>query len=155
MSPRRATPRISDPFGTLDSLNVLAHDCWFSWNEIGQRPFAALDPVMWESCKHSPSGVLTGIDPAILEAKIADERFRALVSDAVDARRSYYETASWYEQTYAAETPGMRIAYFSSEFAIHESMQQYAGGLGVLAGDHLKSASDLGIPTASSGVKKK
>ncbi len=152
MSPRRATPRISDPFGTLDSLNVLAHDCWFSWNEIGQRPFAALDPVMWESCKHSPSGVLTGIDPAILEAKIADERFRALVSDAVDARRSYYETASWYEQTYAAETPGMRIAYFSSEFAIHESMQQYAGGLGVLAGDHLKSASDLGIPLVGVGL---
>ena len=152
MSPRRTTPRISDPFGTLDSLNVLAHDCWFSWNEIGQRPFAALDPVMWESCKHSPSGVLTGIDPSILEAKIADERFRALVSDAVDARRSYYETASWYEQTYAAETPGMRIAYFSSEFAIHESMQQYAGGLGVLAGDHLKSASDLGIPLVGVGL---
>lgn len=152
MSPRRALPRISDPFGTLESLDALATDCWFSWSEVAQRPFAALSPVLWEATKHSPSGVLASVDPGILEAKLADERFRKLVQDATDARRAYHETASWYEEKHAADTPGMRIAYFSSEFAIHESMQQYAGGLGVLAGDHLKSASDLGIPLVGVGL---
>ena len=152
MSPRRQKHRVSDPFGTLESLETVASDCWFSWNEVAQRPFAALSPVLWESTKHSPSGVLAAIDPAVLEAKLADERFRALVSAAADARRAYHETASWHEEQHASDTPGMRIAYFSSEFAIHESMQQYAGGLGVLAGDHLKSASDLGIPLVGVGL---
>jgi starch phosphorylase len=152
MSPRSKLPRISDPFGTLESLDALAHDCWFSWNEVAQRPFAALSPVLWEATKHSPRGVMMGIDPAVLEAKLADERFRSLVTAAADARRAYHETASWYEEQHAGDTPGMRIAYFSSEFAIHESMQQYAGGLGVLAGDHLKSASDLGIPLVGVGL---
>jgi starch phosphorylase len=152
MPPRSSLPRISDPFGTLESLQALASDCWFSWNEPAQRPFAALSPVLWESTKHSPSGVLAAIDPAVLEAKLADERFRQLVSAAGDAHRAYHETASWFEEKHGGDVPGMRIAYFSSEFAIHESMQQYAGGLGVLAGDHLKSASDLGIPLVGVGL---
>jgi len=152
MSPRRNKPRISDPFGTLESLRAIAYDCWFSWNEIGQRPFSTLSPVLWEATKHSPAGVLEEIDPAVLEAKLADEGFRRLVADAADARRAYYETASWFEEKHGADCEGLRIAYFSSEFAIHESMQQYAGGLGVLAGDHLKSASDLGIPLVGVGL---
>ncbi|MFM8816863.1 MAG: DUF3417 domain-containing protein, partial [Phycisphaerales bacterium] len=93
MSPHRPSPRISDPFGTLESLDTLATDCWFSWNEIATRPFAAISPVLWESTKHSPAGVLRAVDPAVLETKIADERFRRLVQDALDARRAYYETA--------------------------------------------------------------
>ncbi len=152
MSPRRPLPRISDPFGILGTLKELGEDCWFSWNEMGQRPYAALSPTLWESTKHSPTGVLAAVDPGVLEAKLADERFRRLVQDAADARRAYYETASWFEETQSADVHGMRIAYFSSEFAIHESMQQYAGGLGVLAGDHLKSASDLGIPLVGVGL---
>jgi len=152
MSPRRPLPRISDPFGILGTLKELGEDCWFSWNEMGQRPFAAISPTLWESTKHSPTGVLAAVDPGVLEAKLADERFRRLVQDAADARRAYYETASWFEETQSADVQGMRVAYFSSEFAIHESMQQYAGGLGVLAGDHLKSASDLGIPLVGVGL---
>ena len=152
MSPRRSLPRISDPFGILGTLRELGEDCWFSWNEMGQRPFAAISPTLWESTKHSPTGVLAAVDPGVLEAKLADERFRRLVQDAADARRAYYETASWFEETQSADVQGMRIAYFSSEFAIHESMQQYAGGLGVLAGDHLKSASDLGVPLVGVGL---
>ena len=152
MSPRRTKLRISDPFGTLESLRTLAFDCWFSWNEIGQRPFSTLSPVLWEATKHSPAGVLAEIDPAVLEAKLSDESFRRLVSDAADARRAYYETASWFEEKHGSDCEGLKIAYFSSEFAIHESMQQYAGGLGVLAGDHLKSASDLGIPLVGVGL---
>lgn len=147
-----AKARISDPFGTLEVLRSIAGDLWFSWNEAGRRPFAALDPVLWEATKHSPMGMLARLDPAILEAKIADERFRALVADADDARRAYYETVPWYEERHGATQPPMRIAYFCSEYALHESMPQYAGGLGVLAGDHLKSASDLGVPLCAIGL---
>lgn len=152
MAPDHQKVRISDPFGTLELLRAIALDMWWSWNEIGQRPFAALDPKLWESTKHSPTGVLKLVDPAVLEAKLADERFRTLVSDADDARRAYYETVTWYEETHDSVRPAMRVAYFCSEFAIHESMQQYAGGLGVLAGDHLKSASDLGVPLCAVGL---
>ncbi|MFO0783688.1 MAG: alpha-glucan family phosphorylase [Phycisphaerales bacterium] len=152
MAARIAKLRISDPFGTLDLLRTLASDLWWSWNENGQRPFAALDPRLWEATRHSPTAMLRRIDPSVLEAKIADERYRSLVADADDARRRYYATLPWYEEHYAELRPEMRVAYFCSEFALHESMQQYAGGLGVLAGDHLKSASDLGIPLCGVGL---
>ncbi len=144
--------RISDPFGTLEVLRSIAVDLWWAWNEIGRRPFAALCPVLWEATKHSPMAVLARVDPSILEAKLADERFRALVSDADDARRAYYETIPWYEEAHGSVRPSLRVAYFCSEFALHESMPQYAGGLGVLAGDHLKSASDLGVPLCAVGL---
>jgi starch phosphorylase len=152
MAPKNGNARISDPFGSLDVLTEIAHDCWWSWNEAGRRPFAAIDPVLWTATKHSPIAVLRQADPGVLEAKLADERFRAVVDAAADARRAYYQTATWFEEKHAHDAPSMRIAYFSSEFAIHESMQQYAGGLGVLAGDHLKSASDLGIPLCGVGL---
>jgi starch phosphorylase len=152
MTPGLAKSRISDPFGTLEVLHSLAGDLWFSWNEVARRPFAALDPVLWNSIRSSPTGVLARIDPSVLETKIADERFRSLVADADDARRAYYETAPWYEETHGGMRHPMRVAYFCSEYALHESMPQYAGGLGVLAGDHLKSASDLGVPLCAVGL---
>jgi glycogen phosphorylase len=152
MASGTAKARISDPFGTLELLRSLAGDLWFAWNEVARRPFAALDPVLWEATRHSPTAVLARMDPCVLEAKIADERFRSLVADADDARRRYYETATWFEENHGDRTASMRVAYFCSEFALHESMPQYAGGLGVLAGDHLKSASDLGIPLCAVGL---
>ncbi|MBL9141635.1 MAG: DUF3417 domain-containing protein, partial [Phycisphaerae bacterium] len=147
-----AKSRISDPFGTLEVLQSIAGDVWFSWNEVARRPFAALDPVLWDATRHSPTAVLARMDHSVLETKIADERFRALVADADDARRSYYETAPWFEEVHGDLRPQMRVAYFCSEYALHESMPQYAGGLGVLAGDHLKSASDLGVPLCAVGL---
>jgi starch phosphorylase len=134
-----------------DLLKV-AHDLWWSWNEVAQRPFAALDPNLWEASNHDPLAVLRGVDEPIFAARCADADFRDLVKTARDALRSYHNTVPWFERQDLPGAKGLHIAYFCSEFAIHESLQQYSGGLGVLAGDHLKSASDLGLPFTAVGL---
>ena len=133
-------------------LLKIANDLWWSWNEIAQRPFAALDPIVWEASNHDPLAVLRQVDEPVFAARCADADFCALVKAAHDAHRAYHGTVAWFEQQAFADAKGLHIAYFCSEFAIHESLQQYSGGLGVLAGDHLKSASDLGIPLTAVGL---
>ena len=133
-------------------LLKIAGDLWWSWNEIAQRPFAALDPIVWEASNHDPLAVLRHVDEPVFAARCADADFCALVKAARDAHRAYHGTVAWFEQQAFADAKGLHIAYFCSEFAIHESLQQYSGGLGVLAGDHLKSASDLGIPLTAVGL---
>ncbi len=133
-------------------LLKIANDLWWSWNEIAQRPFAALDPIVWEASNHDPLAVLRQVDEPVFAARCADADFCALVKAAHDAHRAYHGTVPWFEQQAFADAKGLHIAYFCSEFAIHESLQQYSGGLGVLAGDHLKSASDLGIPLTAVGL---
>jgi starch phosphorylase len=125
---------------------------WWSWNEIGQRPFAALDPVLWESTNRSPLKVLEFVDEARLSAAAADPNFLMALEDARVASVAYLERRPWFARTAKPRDQTVKIAYFCSEFAIHESMQQYSGGLGVLAGDHVKSASDLGLPFVGVGL---
>lgn len=146
---------MSQPLPTAlvrERLRDLAMNTWWCWNEIGQRPFAALDPVLWESTNHSPLLVLDRVDEARLAAAAQDESFLTALEDARVARVAYLERRSWFGRTSKQREKDLRVAYISSEFAIHESMQQYAGGLGVLAGDHVKSASDLGIPLVGVGL---
>ena len=133
-------------------LLKIAHDLWWSWNEVAQRPFAALDPNLWEASNHDPLAVLRGVAEPIFAARCADADFRDLVKTARDALRSYHNTVPWFERQELPGAKGLHVAYFCSEFAIHESLQQYSGGLGVLAGDHLKSASDLGLPFTAVGL---
>ncbi|MBM4114203.1 MAG: glycosyltransferase family 1 protein, partial [Phycisphaerae bacterium] len=131
-------------------LRRLARDCWWTWNEQAQRPFAALDPERWEWSRHSPLSVLRAIDDAALRARAAEPEFMELVDAAERSRREALDRACWFESTHP--TPKLSIAYFCSEFALHESMPQYAGGLGILAGDHVKGASDLGVPLVGVGL---
>ncbi len=133
-------------------LEKVARDLWWSWNEVGQRPFAALDPITWEASNHDPLAVLRAVDEPVFAARCADADFRDLVKHARDALRAYHHTVPWFEQQAFPGSKGLHIAYFCSEYAIHESLQQYSGGLGVLAGDHLKSASDLGLPLTAVGL---
>ncbi len=136
----------------LRDLNKLSHDLWWSWNELAQRPFAALDPIVWEASNHDPCAVLRKVAGPNFAARCMDAEFRGLVKAARDAHRAYHKTVPWFEQQQFGGSQKLHIAYFCSEFAIHESLQQYSGGLGVLAGDHLKSASDLGIPLTAVGI---
>ncbi len=125
---------------------------WWSWNEVARRPFAALDPVLWHATKHSPLSVLAYAGPATLSAACEEPGFRLALADARAALAAELARATWWDTHAAASNRDACIAYFCSEFAIHESIQQYSGGLGVLAGDHLKSASDLGIPLVAVGL---
>lgn len=133
-------------------LSALALDLRWTWCPTTQAAFAALDPREWEATNHAPLEVLRRVPSARLEACAEDPAFEKLLSAAEKARDAYYGAKTWWERKKAAKAPRARIAYFCSEFAIHESLQQYSGGLGVLAGDHVKSASDLGIPFVGVGL---
>ncbi len=125
---------------------------WWAWNEVARRPFAALDPVVWHATKCSPLSVLAFSGPATLGAACEERGFRLALADASAALAQAMSAPSWWSTTQAKKHPNTLIAYFCSEYALHESVQQYSGGLGVLAGDHLKSASDLGVPLVAIGL---
>lgn len=135
----------------LRKLADLAYNLWWSWQPGGDRLFRRLDPELWERMAHNPVRFLREIDPDRLSAATKDriylKRYDRMVKefgqamDGVDA---------WYTRIFPerSEEP---IAYFSTEFGLHESLPIYAGGLGVLSGDYPKEASDLGVPLVAVG----
>ena len=133
-------------------LRALALDLRWTWCPEAQAAFRAVDPVEWGATKHAPLELLRRAHPARLEACALDPSFLELVDRAEAARDSYYAPETWFDRRVAPKPERLRVAYFCSEFAIHESLQQYSGGLGVLAGDHVKSASDLGLPFVGVGL---
>ncbi len=133
-------------------IHTLAVDLWWTWNPECQRVFAALDPVLWKASHHSPLVTLQIASPARMAALTEDVDFLALLKNAEELRRDYYKSKTWFQRTASAKQKRVKVAYFCSEYAIHESIAQYSGGLGVLAGDHLKSASDLGVPLTAIGL---
>ena len=132
-------------------LEALAYDLWWSWTP-GVRPvFRELDYPLWRMTAHNPVRMLRLIPRETLDRAIADPAWLALYDRAVerfDEARS--AQGSWCART-CPELAGKTIAYFSAEFALHQSLPIYAGGLGVLAGDHCKEASDLGVPLVGVG----
>ena len=128
---------MNDSERMLESLSELAHDCWWSWNEIGRRPFSMIDPRLWEATMHSPIRMLREVPPALMHSRLEDGDFRQVVQKAHAARERYHGTGTWFSRVAKNGDERMLVAYFCSEYAIHESMPQYSGGLGVLAGDLL------------------
>ena len=151
-SRRTVVPAPLSPSEAQAQLRSLAMNLWWTWNEIAQRPFAALDPVLWNATKHSPLSVLAHTGPATLAAACEEPGFRLALADARAALAAEMARRTWWDDECAKAHPHACIAYFCSEYALHESIQQYSGGLGVLAGDHLKSASDLGVPLVAIGL---
>src|SRR5438094_7496729 len=135
----------------LSRLHELAVDLWWSWNPDARAVFRRLDYALWRQTAHNPVRMLWQIPRAKLEAIAADSEFLTLYDRALaalDAARAARNT--WWMQNYT-HLSGQSIAYFSAEFALHQSLPIYAGGLGVLAGDHCKEASDLGVPLLGVG----
>lgn len=149
---RTAEMRAAAPEELLRRLKTLALNLQWTWNPQTQRLFAALDPALWEAVNHNPQRVLAGLSAGELASFAADPGFCELLSRCERELAAYLGGKSWFERTARGTDRRLRVAYFCSEFAIHESMPQYAGGLGVLAGDHLKSASDLGVPLVGVGL---
>src|SRR6266536_3147965 len=108
-----------------------------------------MDPDGWETSGHNPLRMLNEADADVLERAAADPAFLAGQSAAAEDLARYLREPRWYQTL--AGAPG-RIAYFSPEFGVSEVLPQYSGGLGVLAGDHLKAASDLGVPLIGVGL---
>ena len=135
----------------IDRLRDLAHDLWWSWTPVARNVFRNLDYPLWRQTAHNPVKMLQLIPLETLLSKIADPAWLRDYDDAVrrlDAARAAHNT--WTEG-HCPEISGRSIAYFSAEFALHQSLPIYAGGLGVLAGDHCKEASDLGVPLIGVG----
>ncbi len=132
-------------------LDELAHNLWWSWHPQARDLFRALDYPMWRMTVHNPVKQLRDLNPDKVKAAASDPDFLSLydsVMAAFDAELSARDT--WFNTNYPDLLPGP-IAYFSMEFAIHNSLPIYAGGLGILAGDICKEASDLGLPLVGVG----
>jgi starch phosphorylase len=122
----------------------------WSWHAETRDLFEALDPELWGRCEGDPVKVLGEVSAERLATLAKDRRFLRRLTDAVDDLEEYLSTPRWY-QSLGPEAP-RSIAYFSAEFGITEVLPQYSGGLGILAGDHLKAASDLGVPLLGVGL---
>ncbi len=129
----------------LKPLQTLAYNLWWCWNADAVALFRRINPDLFEALDHSPIRLLGATDQVRYEQLVEDDGFLAHMDRVAAALDHYLKAPTWFQETFTTEAQE-RIAYFSAEFGIHESVPVYSGGLGVLAGDHLKSASDLGIP---------
>lgn len=136
----------------IERLEELSHNLWWSWHPEGRDLFRMLDYGLWKISGHNPVRVLREANPNRLKAASADPAFLALydaVMDRFDADMAGH--SSWFAGHHRSALSGP-VAYFSAEFAIHSSLPLYAGGLGILAGDICKEASDLGLPMVGVGL---
>ncbi len=136
----------------LERLKELASNMLWAWDQETRTLFRRLDPELWETTNHNPVWMLGRISQERLQAAMDDLAFMAHLERATTTFDAYMSAKdTWFSQKYNhVDTPF--IAYFSMEFGIAEALQNYSGGLGVLSGDHLKSASDLGIPLVGVGL---
>jgi starch phosphorylase len=134
---------------SLERLRDIAYDYWWSWSPVAQRLFGRIDPAAWRRY-HNPVQLLINVEPQQWMRLLSDPEFERLFKETVASLDDYRAQPSWFEEN-ASQMRGP-IAYFSMEFGIHESLGIYSGGLGVLAGDHCKAASDLGVPLVGVGL---
>lgn len=141
-------PRIPSPIAHLDAL---ARNLRWSWEQETKEVFAQIDPGLWHETGQDPLALLRRTPPERLEELAASASYIERVDRAHADLTRYLTAPRWYQNL---NRPGLprSIAYFSPEFGISESLPQYSGGLGILAGDHLKSASDLGVPLIGVGL---
>jgi starch phosphorylase len=135
----------------LERLPELAYDLWWSWNRQAREVFRTLDYPLWRLTAHNPVLMLRLVAPERLDSAARSETFLALYDAALEGlERTRAALDTWWAR-HASDRATRAIAYFSAEFALHQSLPIYAGGLGVLAGDHCKEASDLGLPLIGIG----
>jgi starch phosphorylase len=134
----------------FDSLAELALDMRSSWNHATDQVWRQLDPVLWE-LTHNPWGILQTVSRDQIERVLTDPAFRKNVDDLVQTRRNAAEAPAWFQQNYKQASLSC-VAYFSMEFMLSDALPIYSGGLGNVAGDQLKAASDLGVPVIGVGL---
>jgi starch phosphorylase len=133
-------------------LFELARNLWWSWNPHVIRLFRDLDPQVFQATNHNALALVSGLGPERVRNLSSDAALRARVDRAHRELRDYLASGDTWASTHAGPLRVRPVAYLSAEFGLHESLPIYSGGLGVLAGDHLKSASDLGLPLVAVGL---
>ena len=134
----------------FDSLAALALDMRWSWNHATDQVWRQLDPVLWEFT-HNPWVILQTVSREKLERALAEPAFRKNVDHLVQGQRDAAQASAWFQNTYPQSALNC-VAYFSMEFMLSEALPIYSGGLGNVAGDQLKAASDLGVPVIGVGL---
>ncbi len=147
---RRFTVRPVLP-GPLAALGDLAGNLRWSWHPPTQDVFQAVDPAVWDSVGHDPVRLLGAVGRTRLDELAADTEFLGRLENARADLEEYLTGERWYQREDSQEVP-QAIGYFSPEYGITAVLPQYSGGLGILAGDHLKAASDLGVPLVGVGL---
>ncbi len=136
----------------FERLWAIALNLWWTWDPEGNALFRSLDPVRWRELDHNPIALLSEIPFGELEQRIDQHALHTRIGYAERRMRRYLSAEDTWAATHAGILGARPVAYFSAEFGLHESMPIYSGGLGILAGDHAKSASDLGVPLIGLGL---
>ena len=148
---RRFTVRPGLP-AELTELHALATNLRWTWHPATRDLFEAVDPDRWRQVAADPLRLLADVPTDRLDQLAADQDFLARIKDTAADLERYLTEPRWYQERQAADHLPAAIAYFSMEFGVTEVLPNYSGGLGVLAGDHLKAASDLGLPLIGVGL---
>ncbi|MGQ9823463.1 MAG: alpha-glucan family phosphorylase [Desulfotomaculales bacterium] len=135
----------------ISRLHELAYNLWFGWNPEACALYEKINQELWAETGHNPVKFLLRVRQEELDRAARDEGYLAFYRQVMDRLDSYLQAVPWFARRHP-EYAGKTIAYFSAEFGLHESHPTYSGGLGLLAGDHCKSASDLGLPLIGVGL---
>jgi len=133
-------------------LAELARNLWWSWDDESRGLFRELDPVLWHDLDHNPVALLQQVEMARLDDRASQLAMHGRINHAYRRLQEHLRSKRTWGGRHASVLGARPVAYFSAEFGLHESLPIYSGGLGVLAGDHLKSASDLGVPLVGIGL---
>jgi len=153
-APHLAPPRLDElsPQNLYDKCMALARNLWWSWHPEVTNLFRELDPIRWRQLDHNPIALLAEFTPERLEARAAELVLYSRINQAYRRLKEYLAAQTTWSDVNAGVLGSKPVVYFSAEFGIHESVPIYSGGLGVLSGDHIKSASGLGIPLIAVGL---
>ncbi|MGK7345660.1 MAG: alpha-glucan family phosphorylase [Candidatus Nitrospinota bacterium M3_3B_026] len=136
----------------LKPLAGLSRNLWWTWHPDAVQLWRRLDPALWNETYHNPVRLLGLISQSRLDQLAEDDGFTTHMDRVLYDLTDYMESSFWFQKTSQPKIGDVRIAYFSAEYGINECLPIYSGGLGILAGDHLKSASDLGLPLVGMGL---
>src|SRR5690606_22338144 len=137
---------------THQKLWALAQNVWWSWDQHAASLFHELDPALWAAVDHNPIALLDRMPTQALEDRATQLGLHSRINYAYRRMQEYLHTPDTWAGRHAGVLRARPVAYFSAEFGLHESLPIYSGGLGVLSGDHIKSASDLGVPLVGVGL---
>lgn len=135
----------------LKPLETMAYNLWFAWNSPATALYKNINEKLWEESEHNPLAIISALTQEDCKKLIDDDVFMANLNDVYQDFEQYMTLPKWFKKAHK-NASDMLVAYFSAEYGIHESVQLYSGGLGILSGDHCKSTSDMGIPLVAVGL---
>ena len=140
---------------SLQPLKELAYNLWFSWNPDARDLYREIDIELWHDVERNPIAFLQQIKPQALDKAMADSKFMNRMNAVYTRYKNYLEQDTTLFNSNYPNLTGQVVAYFSAEYGMHESLPNYAGGLGVLSGDHCKTTTDIGLPFVAVGLMYK